>query len=676
MKLAALFALLPALPLSAAAPDLARILAAPFASELTPGPSSRVAWVLNAQGARNVWVAEAPNYTGRSLTSYPEDDGADLGNLAWLSDGSGVVFVRGGDLEHPGSSNPNPSVRATIPEQSVYLATLDGKVRKLADGHTAAVCGNRVVYVKAGQVWSVDLTPDAKPAQIIGSRGTATALVPSPDGNSLAIVSSRQDHAFIGIYSFAAKELRYLDPSLDTDSQPVWSPDNKSVAFIRAPASTLAIRFGPQRSAKQPWTIRIADVATAKSKQIFEAQPGRGSRFALDSGGTALMWAEGRIVFPWERDGWLHLYSIPTDGGEPALLTPGNFEVEHMTLSPDRKSVIYSSNQDDIDRRHAWRVGLRRGDRPQRLTPGMGIEWSPALLDNGTLAYLHSDTRLPARAAIHTSSGPRDLAPGAIPADYPASALAEPQPVMISAADGMMIHGQLFLPPSGGPAQKPALIFFHGGSRRQMLLGRHYMYYYSNAYAMNQYLASLGYVVLSVNYRSGIGYGLDFREALNYGAAGASEYNDVIGAGLFLRNRSDVDPKRIGLWGGSYGGYLTALGLARGSDLFKAGVDYHGVHDWTRLRRGMETDSEAARIAFQSSPMASVDTWKSPVLLIHGDDDRNVPFGESVRLVEALRDRKVHVEQIVYPDELHDFMKQSHWLESYRAMADFFARML
>src|SRR5208283_5973440 len=138
-------------------------------------------------------------------------------------------------------------------------------------------------------------------------------------------------------------------------------------------------------------------------------------------------------------------------------------------------------------------------------------------------------------------------------------------------------HAQLFLPHNAGDGLRhPALCFFHGGSRRQMLLGFHYMYYYSNSYAMNQYLASQGYIVLAVNYRSGIGYGMKFREALNYGATGASEYNDVVGAGLYLKNRPDVDPTRIGLWGGSYGGYLTALGLARASNLFAAGVDFHG----------------------------------------------------------------------------------------------------
>ena len=113
-----------------------------------------------------------------------------------------------------------------------------------------------------------------------------------------------------------------------------------------------------------------------------------------------------------------------------------------------------------------------------------------------------------------------------------------------------------------------------------MMLGWHDMDYYSNAYAMNQYLASQGYVVLSINYRSGIGYGLDFREALNYGATGASEFRDLKGAALYLRSRCDVEPAHIGIWGGSWGGFLTALALARASDMYAAGVDMSGVHDW------------------------------------------------------------------------------------------------
>src|SRR5262249_26692207 len=142
-------------------------------------------------------------------------------------------------------------------------------------------------------------------------------------------------------------------------------------------------------------------------------------------------------------------------------------------------------------------------------------------------------------------------------------------------------HGILFVPAStGAPEKHPAAIFMHGGPIRQMLLGWHYMDYYSNAYAFNQFLANRGYVVLALNYRAGIGYGLNFREAAGIGSAGASEYNDLLAAAELLKARADVDPARIGLWGGSYGGYMTALGLARNSDIFRAGVDMHGVHDW------------------------------------------------------------------------------------------------
>jgi dipeptidyl aminopeptidase/acylaminoacyl peptidase len=211
-----------------------------------------------------------------------------------------------------------------------------------------------------------------------------------------------------------------------------------------------------------------------------------------------------------------------------------------------------------------------------------------------------------------------------------------------------------------------------------MLLGWHYMDYYANAYALNQVLASRGYVVLSVNYRSGIGYGMEFREALNYGTRGASEVNDVQGAALYLRSRPDVDPKRIGAWGGSYGGYLTAFALAKSSDLYAAGVDIHGVHDWNNEIKvwapayDPSKNEELARLAWRSSPLAYVDTWRSPVLLIQGDDDRNVAFTETIHLAEELRKRDAPVELLVLPDEVHDFLLHRSWVAVYEATSKFF----
>src|SRR5437773_2216076 len=270
------------------------------------------------------------------------------------------------------------------------------------------------------------------------------------------------------------------------------------------------------------------------------------------------------------------------------------------------------------------------------------------------------------------------LMPQALPRDFPSARLVVPEQVIFKAADGMEIHGQVFKP-ANASGKLPALVFMHGGPVRQMLLGWHYLYYYHNSYAMNQYLASRGYLVLSVNYRSGIGYGRGFRMAQRRGARGASEYQDVVAGAKSLRERDDVDKKRIGLWGGSYGGYLTALGLARNSDIFSAGVYFHGVHDWSLRVAGLPLPIEApdrARLARESSPISSVDKWKSPVLLIHGDDDRNVEFAQTVNLVRRLRANGVYFEAIIMPDELHDFLLHRDWVRAYHATSDFFDRHL
>jgi dipeptidyl aminopeptidase/acylaminoacyl peptidase len=397
-----------------------------------------------------------------------------------------------------------------------------------------------------------------------------------------------------------------------------------------------------------------------------------------------VLWAGNRLVFPWEKTGWLHLYSVPSTGGGPVALTQGAFEIEYVALGPYGTTVVYNSNENDIDRRHIWAVPVK-GGKAAPLTTGTGIQWSPVLASDGAMAYLRSSATKPAHPAVKVGDdlAGREMAAGTIPADFPEAALVEPEAVSFPATDGMKVPAQLFKPRGLKPGERrPAAIFFHGGSRRQMLLGFHYMDYYHYTYAMNQYLAARGYVVLSVNYRSGIGYGLEFREALDYGPTGASEMADVSGAGQYLRSRPDVEGAAIGLWGGSYGGYLTALGLARASDLFAAGVDIHGCHDWNVVIKNFQSEyeplaePELARRAFESSPMASVKTWRSPVLLVHGDDDRNVPFSETVTLAEALRKQGVSFESLVYPDDVHDFLVHARWVEIFQRSADFFDRHL
>ncbi|HLY18104.1 MAG TPA: prolyl oligopeptidase family serine peptidase [Bryobacteraceae bacterium] len=656
---------------------LEQVLSAPFPSAPAMSPSGgRIAWVYNARGVRNIWVAEPPDYRGHSLTAYTADDGQEVSNLHWAPDGREIVYVRGEGANGAGEY-PNPTSDPRGAEQDVWVVSLEGGApRLIGEGAQPAVApqGGRLVFVRKGQIWWTPLDGRQKPEQLIHARGENGDPRWSPDGSRLLFVSRRANHSLIGVYDVAGKTVRYLDPSVEHDEQPVWSPDSRHVAFLRIPSVDERRYFAAVRSAP-PWSIRVADAAgDGAGKEVWKAAEGDGSAFRQLGSEQQLFWAGDRLVFPWERDGWTHLYSVPAAGGEATLLTPGASEAEHVAMTADGRDLVYSSNQNDIDRRHIWRVATA-GGTPTAISSGTGLEWSPAAAGGGAVVFIHADTQRPARPAIRLASGEvRDLAPDAIPADFPRDALVVPQQVIFSSADGIELHGQLFLPKMAGGARRPAVLFFHGGSQRQMLLGWHYMYYYNNAYAMNQYLASRGYVVLSVNYRSGIGYGMKFREALNYGPTGASEFNDVLGAGLYLKGHPAVDPAHIGLWGGSYGGYLTALGLARASDLFAAGVDLHGVHDWTE-ELGIGKDDAPGRLAFNSSPMADVKDWRSPVLLIHGDDDRNVNFRQTVELVEALRGR-VHVEQLIFPDEIHDFLREAHWLEAYHAAVKFFDAQL
>ncbi|HYG61658.1 MAG TPA: prolyl oligopeptidase family serine peptidase [Thermoanaerobaculia bacterium] len=669
---------------------LEQVLSAPFPSDLTAaGTGGQVAWVQNARGVRNLWIAAPPDYRGRQVTSYTRDDGQALSGLAWSADGKTLFYVRGSGANRQGEV-PNPAGDPGGAEQAVWRISAEGgePVRiGVGSQPTPSPKGDGVAFVRRGQIFWAPLASDgaeggksAEPVQWLQARGTASALRFSPDGSKLAFTSGRGDHNFIGVYDVAAKAVRWMAPGVDQDGSPAWSPDGTRLAFVRVPAQRRTRLFLSNRSG-HPWSILVADPATGQARTVWRARPGDGSVFRVVVADDQLLWGAGdRLVFPSEADGWLHLYSVPVAGGEATLLTPGEFEVEYVTLSPDRRTVLYNSNQGDIDRRHLWRVDVA-GGTPAALTRGDGIEWSPTAVGN-SLAYLRSGARRQAHAVIQVGNGePRELAPGTVPAEFPEAALVEPEPVVFTSGDGMRIHAQLFKPRDIRQGERrPALLFLHGGSHRQMLLGWHYSGYYNNTYAMNQYLAGRGYLVLAVNFRAGTGYGMHFREALRQGAGGASEFADVLGAALYLRGRPDVDPRRIGLWGGSYGGYLTAMGLARAPELFAAGVDIHGAHDWNdeilNFVPSYEPTPEEERLAFQSSPMAWLDLWRAPVLLIHGDDDRNVPFSESVRLAEALRERGVEVEAVAIPDEIHGFLRYQSWLDVFRAAGDFFDRKL
>jgi len=680
-----------------------QVLSAPYALGLTAAPvGSRFAWIENAEGVRNIWVG-GPKETARAITRYTEDDGQDINGLAWAPDGGAVAYAYGAENGANGRpANPAELQRAT-PVEVWVQPVAEGKAVDLGEGRSPLWMrdGKSLLFVRAGQIWFAELGgKELKERALVFDRGRASGLTLSPDGGMLAFVSGRGGHSFIGVFDLKANTLRFLAPATGRDFAPSWSADGRQIAWLRGPF-TEAAEFAADRVSDEPWSLMVADVGTGAARAVFTPEAGKpGSVLPHLATGEPKVWwvADGRVVFFSEADGWVHLYAVGLDGGKPVLLTRGEGEVEDVAQGPDG-GLMWASNQVvgdrlDEDRRHLWRLGK---DGAVEVTRGVGIEVKPQVAADGTVAALMSSGTVPMHPVLVAKDGAETtLRPGEWPEGFPMAAVAklEPQQVLIPEAGiapkgvskddvRVSLHGQLFLPAGGAGKVHPALIFFHGGPRREMLLGYPAMGYYSNAYAMNQYLASRGFVVLSVNYHCGIGYGMEFRQCLHAGADGASEYADVLAAGKWLRARKDVDATRIGIWGGSYGGYLTAMALARNSDLFAAGVDFHGVHDWNLednagdwlIGNNGQKDAIAAK-AKASSPIGDVGRWRSPVLLIHGDNDPEVAFNQTPMLADALRARHVPVEELIFPDEVHEFLLHKDWEAAYEAEAAFFEKVL
>jgi len=665
------------------------ILSAPFPTELVASPDGRaVAWLGYEEGRRNVWIAEAPAFRARRLTRQTADDGQPLSALTWTPDSRALLYVRGGA---PGSNwdvtvpiNPTSDPRGA--EQAIWIVSrAAGAPRRIGEGHTPvpSPTGDRVAFLLRDTVRVAPLRVTGAPQILFRARGQSARPAWSPDGRRLAFVSRRTDHSLIGVLDVARRDIRWLAPTSARDDFPRWSPDGTRVAFIRRIGATFGTGAPLPPVAGEPvppFTIAVVDLATSELREAWRSPAGPDGALPGLGAEWSLVWADTTtLLFASEQTGWLGLYAVPAQGGTATRLTPERCEIQNVRLTRDRARVVFDSNCGDIDRRHIQDINLATRE-VQAVTRGTGLEWAPAPLEDGRVVVLRSDARRPASPGLADAEDGASLAGWPRPTGFPLEQLVEPEAVVVRAADSTAVHLQVFVPPNHGPpppGRHAAVLFFHGGPQRQMMLGWHDRGYYHNAYALNQYLASRGFIVVSVNYRGGIGYGRAFREAPRRGRFGASEYQDVLAAAAWLRARPDVDSTRIGLWGGSYGGYLTALGLGRDSDLFAAGVDLHGVHDYAiALTTAPNANDSAIALARRSSPVTAVETWRSPVLLIHGDDDRNVEFQQTTDLYARLRRRNVQVEELVFPDELHGFQRHASWLAAYQAAGAFFVRTL
>jgi dipeptidyl aminopeptidase/acylaminoacyl peptidase len=728
----------------------------------------RLAWVDYDEGKRNAFTAVGPAFMPVRLTNYLKDDGIQLSGIRISDDGSTVIFVRGGSPNRDGwyaNANANPDG----PDRAVWAArTAGGPSWRVVDANNPELApdGSAIVFVKDGQVYRARVTPvrpatarDRGEAPFITTWGVQSNPRWSPDGRKIAFVSTRTDHSFIVVYDVATRTTKYIDPSVDFDTMPMWLPDSRHLMFMRRPglafgqqaqqgSGSLGNPNGPAFQApggaqagrggrgggggggrgggqgegapppvvnNSPGLMRAAfqgghtlaffkaDVTTGQAVETWRNQPN--DALVTNLGNVRL--AGNYIVFPFNVGGgrggggrgrgtdappqargpvdeWERYYAlnIMDKSARPVLLTTTDGMIEGQTdvaISGDGKTLYYCTNAKDIERRHIWAVPIA-GGTPVQLTTGEGIETYPTPLPSGKyLATLSAEWRRPQSVGIWTLGAGSPLASLRTPqkfvfpaslAGFPMDLHVKPEVVHTKAADGLQISNQLFLPKNIKPGdRRPAIVFVHGGPVRQMLPAYHYMHFYHWAYGINQWLANQGYVVLSINFRSGIGYGRSFRNAPNTGGSGNSEYQDVVAGGKYLQSRPDVDPNRVGIWGLSYGGVLTGQALARNSDIFKAGVDLAGVHLW-----GSSLDPDA--VSYKSSVIGAIDGWRSPVLLVHGDDDRNVAFQQTTGLVQLLRARNVYYELLVFPDDLHESLLHSRWLYTLDRMEKFLHKFL
>jgi len=672
------------------------ILSPAYPSEMVSAKNvDRIAWISVEMGKRNVYTAVAPDFRPVRLTSWMEDNGQDLTDLRISDDGQVLVFVRGHFPNSQGwVANPNHDPRGA--EEAIWaVATSGGDAWRVVEGSSPVLSpdGRWVLFVKDGQIYRAPVntgtalterTDDLPPLFRAWGRNGDPSW--SPDGRFVAFVSQRDDHSFIGIYDTEQPSVRYLAPGVDRDTSPVWSHNGDRLAFVRRPGQPFGAGAqrpeGVDRDSLPPGLLEanfaggydlslwVADLGSGEGREVWHNQPGDTAFTSISN----LMWANENLVFQAEPGNWRHYFSIPVAGheGDPLEISPGEGMVEYVSLSKDGRTLYYAANTGDIHRRDLFAASTD-GQGHREVTRGDLIETKPAALaSDSQVAVLVSGPDLPLSVGVVPAQGGEARTITPLPERFPRNRHVVPQNVTLNAEDGFEFYSQLFLPPDLNlkrGEKRPALIFIHGGSRRQMFLGYHDRIFYHWAYGINQYFANQGYVVLSVNYRSGIGYGREFRNAPGVGRRGNTEYRDILAAGRYLQNREDVDPNRVGLWGLSYGGILTAQGLARNSDVFAAGVDIAGVHSWGDV---LDPDNTA----FASSSISEVDNWTSPVLLIQGDDDRNVDFSQTVGLVQALRANGVYFELMVFPDEVHDFLVFDRWIKTWYATEDFFQRFL
>ncbi len=629
--------------------------------------ADRVGWIDQHGAATELFVAQGPDYRPERVSASQANDGVPIEALSISADGRWLAWDRGGVGDAPG--------RGQLGDRGVWLLPPEGPPCRLAEGGRPALSpdGTRVAWISGGRLMTAPLRTDCEAMRAAAAEvatGGIVAPVWSPDGRALAFEAPIGRARRIGLWSVAGG-VRWIDHQGQLDVAPSWSPDGTQLAFLRIDPSNDAIANQFDEDPPAPFTVMQAAVTELTPRPVWRSHGADGFARQWRSRITApLMWLDDhRLALLSEHEGWQHVYALPVTGAPLTDLTPGRCEVDYADLMSEGRLVV-SDNCTGMDRRRLVRIDSRTSAAVS-LTPDDGVAVQPMAFDHGRrLIWRQARSQL---QTVGILSGDRVLSPEPPPPD-PVPAVRE-ESVQLTATDGVVTNAQVFHPP--GPGPHPALIFLHGGPQRQTFAAAAPSAFYSRFGWLDRALAARGYVVMQLNYRSGTGQGRDFRRIRGVARNGAGEDLDVLAARAWLAGRSsEVDATRIGLWGDSWGGWLTALALARHSDLFRAGVVISGVYDLSETSFGPGLDPAARALARSSSAAGWIDQWRSPVLIVHGARDNTVPYSQALEMEAALRRRGRDVDLLGFPREGHALQLEQDWEEMFDRAARFLDRTL